>query len=600
MKVEIRSGEDVLLYDALDVEQEVREGKLSLDTPVRGGVWTGGEWKPLRSVAALAEAADSPFARFGDHMRRRSFPWVAAGTGLVLLVAGVVQSVGTLAGMLSGGAWSDVEGVVLRLALGWVPSVLNFGFWTPWTSLLTHAGLGHVLSNLPVWLYSGWRVERALGRSGFLAVVATAVCVATPTIVYLSDLPVIGSSIGAFALLGAQVGVGLRMGERIPEGQRRYYGFANLVVSLPMFALTWDNPMISHLGHFSGLVGGLAAAMVVPMPTAAKKARATMVGLANVGLAAGLGLLPVALVVALGFLPRLAGLPWEEELFEEGGMTLEMPRRMHEIEARFAGMTCWLPDANATDGVFAGAWLLRVGEAADDALLRSLWERRLGAVELVGTRDLDLPEGWTARTWRTGGDEGTHRIVEATTTRGRYLYRVGWVVDGHTWEGGPKERMFAEIVHSAALREPKDLVTARERWTKWPDDGKFTYAYAQELIAWGEAAKADELLAGLLPRTDGWEWESVRSMLALWEATPAAETRLTPEVVGRFVAEAPVQDHYVVGPGSAWLVERGGCGVVQAALPRWRQEAVDARQSAMDGLVQAEEAAATTCAAAAP
>ena len=51
-------------------------------------------------------------------------------------------------------------------------------------------------------------------------------------------------------------------------------------------------------------------------------------------------------------------------------------------------------------------------------------------------------------------------------------------------------------------------------------------------------------------------------------------------------------------PGSAWLVERGGCTVVHAALPRWRQEAVNARQSAMDGLVQAEEAAATKCAAA--
>ena len=100
--------------------------------------------------------------------------------------------------------------------VGLGPTLLAGRWWTPWMAQLTHADLLHALFNAPIIAYCGYRVEQAMAPSGALAVICAAVLGGSLLIVALDSTPVIGSSIIAYGLWGAQIVIGLRMGDAVP------------------------------------------------------------------------------------------------------------------------------------------------------------------------------------------------------------------------------------------------------------------------------------------------------------------------------------------------------------------------------------------------
>ena len=190
-------------------------------------------------------------------------------------------------------------------------------WWTPWTSQLLHADVAHLVTNLPVVAYCGYRVERALGTGGLAVVGAAAVMGGTLAVTLMSALPVVGASILAFGFWGAQIAVGFRAHEPMPGEARGFYGWGNLVLFLPLFLASLFGAGVSHAGHVGGLLGGVLAASLVGAESFVPASRVATRRTANLRLAALLAAAPMLLGPVAARLAPMLALP-EESVAEIG------------------------------------------------------------------------------------------------------------------------------------------------------------------------------------------------------------------------------------------------------------------------------------------
>lgn len=599
MRCEVRDGSESVLLDPETLEDDVRYGRVTLDQQVRvvaGGravadtsQWPPpGEWVSARAIPALADAARAPAAVLGDRFRHPPRAWMYGAFVCLLLGVYVAQ--------LAVGSPDTFD----RLALGFVPSLVDAGWWTPWTAALLHVNFVHLFLNLPILLYCGWRVERVMGAAGVLLVAAASVLGATPLVAWFSAFPVVGASVVAYGLWGAQIALGLRLGDQIPAGWRSRYGWGNLVLFLPLFLGSLGEPGVSDLGHVGGLLGGVLAAFVAPLEGAAAApgaVRRRVLAITGV-----LAVAPCLAVFVAARSPTLLGFPSKDVAMPEQGYTIVLPERLAAHEFRIGGMPAWSLAPQLELPFYAA--LLKVARDAevDAATVGAFWARRLGA-EVTPLPDAGPPvgEGWVVYRYTVGpfsGFPAGATLTQHTRVSGRYAWGVGWFVPTDRVISPGLEEWYTAIGATLVPGDPPDLVEAKVAFEHDQRSFRRRYNYALELSWAGRYADMAAVLAPFAEETDGSEWDAMRITLDAWESEHGV--RVDEPVLRRMVEETPATDLALLRPALDWFVARGDCAAAGAILAKTSGHAIpedwrDSDRERMTEEIEREKAAVAGC-----
>lgn len=587
----LRVGDEVETVDVRDLEDQIRRGQRERVARLRYAPWTGEDWLPIGALPALAEAWEAPGARLVTNIRAFRFPVAALSLCLLVIVAGLIELL-AFEGIQSDPALADLyDGLLGQMMVGAAPLFLDGRWWTPWTASLLHADALHLIGNLTLLAYCGYRVERALGAGALWMVAATAVGSSTLFITLGSELPVIGSSMIAYGLWGAQIAAGFRFGDELPPGYRRYYGWGNLFIFIPLYINGLSNPASSHLGHLGGLLGGGLCAFLLraetQSPAAAEGARTRK----NLVLAALIALLPAGLAPLGALAPTLVLGGMERQSLPELGMSLDLPGRMAGEPLRYLGMRAWVLDPNDQEPVFAGLWFANEAGADLEAASRKRWQERLGGEPLPTEAPTPIGPGWSAAAYTLQAASGQPwRIVEHSLRQGRYIWRVGYTLRADRWGPG-RERLYDDIVRTVIPGDPPALVEARDKLALLPGSDKLKVAYAEKLGLAGRIAEAEAQLDAV---TDpDWAWTVADDRLWLAVEFPGESSRDAGDYAAEMLRTAPTGYATVLVRALQHLSGAGDCAPVEA-FARDRMPEARAYFTASPGVLGQLEAA-TVC-----
>ena len=136
---EIKDAEGVTPVDIADLEEDLRQGKISGALSLRYLPWTGDEFKRLDLIPELREALDSPNACFTENLRAPVFPRASTALSLLVLLAGLLN----LWLLFRGWKINALEASLLERYGGWLtgfePVILDGKWWSPWSAQFVHA-----------------------------------------------------------------------------------------------------------------------------------------------------------------------------------------------------------------------------------------------------------------------------------------------------------------------------------------------------------------------------------------------------------------------------------------------------------------------------
>ncbi|WNG27115.1 rhomboid family intramembrane serine protease [Cystobacter fuscus] len=551
-QVELRGDDEETLLHPLELEEELRRGTVLGSAEIRYAPWTGTEFARIDTIPALARAVETPAARVATRLARKPFPWSTVLLCVLMLLAFGLQ------------AWLSQRGVDLARvgAVGFEPTLLEGFWWSAWTAPWLHVNAQHLILNLPLLIYCCFRVERVLGMTGLVLVLLGAGLGAAVLIVAFSAKSAVGSSVFVFGAWGAQLGLGLRLGEAIPRGQRAAYGWRSYILfalfSLPSFSA----PNTSVLGHVGGYLGGLAVSLWAPAQTLAPRTglalarlRALGAGLLLLALPAGLAWLLASSPTLICSLDRPAGQPRE-------GLELSICWRLANHRGTFKGLETWQVEPISGSAIFAASHLLRRPDQLDPELLQQDWERRLGG-SLTRAEVPALQEGWRAWTF-TGEGRG---VFEQARVEGVHIYRVGWYTERAM--APPRQAFYEAVMKTARLSEPAELKGRREAWSKLQDSPERTYEYAETLQETGRYEEALALFARLETHEDGYEWESTRARFRICATHPRLAACGGPWREN-WLKKAMQEDVGMRVPAIQWLAAEGQCPEAQKQAKQLR------------------------------
>lgn len=550
---------DILEVDRAWLEEEIRKGHLSPHTGVCHEPWTGDAFVAAGELPALAEVWREPNAAFTRHIFRTRMAWLALSVAVFVFVVGILQFLGFLPELLG--------------ATGLEPIVFDAQWWSPFGSQLVHGGPDHLLMNLAVLGYCGYRVERALGASGTLAVICAGVLGGALAVTLFEDLPVIGSSIVGYAVWGAQIAIGFRFGDSIPPHFRKFYGYGNLLA----FAVLWVGSLstdgISHWGHAGGLFGGVAVAMSVRTAPQHGPRSSLLV-------AAITSLVAIAIGPVLRLLPTLSLGAADRIEMPEAGVSMELPARLRPSDPErvydytILSEPAWKTGSQSDEALYCGVW--KMPESAfesGDLLLGQDFvdyvnsDYGLDAVQLPDPEPL-MP-GWTgtAVEFVDARDGRTYRIEEHHLVRGRWLTRLGFIVD----VDGPGHRraLFEDVIRSAEELELPEVADARREYERNPKGRLIRLNYANALAMSGELDGADALYAELIQDLDSNHgWDALWNRLWYWGHVPA---HFPVEGSPWFAdpVDAYPDDRTMQYSAVAWYAEHGRCSEAFALQGRF-------------------------------
>lgn len=528
--------------------------------------WTRGHFHRLQDIEALAEAFDSPDARFAAHLRTRRRTWLTATAAVIIVSVALLQTA------LASSGFPEASELLARTFGQWMvglgPTLLDGRWWTPWMAQLTHADLLHALFNVPIIAYCGYRVEQAMAPSGALAVICAAVLGGSLLIVGLDSTPVIGSSIIAYGLWGAQIVIGLRMGDAVPRAIRGRYGMGNLIFFAPLYAASLFNPEVSHLGHAGGLLGGGLAAVLLSAETMAPQRERGRRRLRVFCLSGVLALSPVLMLALAAQVPALAYAPYSQAMVSEAGVSLSLPSRFVENPVLVGGVAGWRASANNTEPIFVDLFLIEDDAATTTEWLAQWWGRQLGGVVSIEPPPDALGSGWVGHTLTVQTqDQGVVQVIEHQHQRGRWLVRAGYYLRSPASAIAGREALYQHALRTIELHDPPVLQASRERLERNPTSPSMMYNHARELHRVGRVDEADAFYDQLDRRTDGWQWDAARARLKLWLEYPdAAEFSHRRPWLLRYLDEAPGIDAAMHRRGVQWLVSHGDCETARRQL----------------------------------
>lgn len=554
-----------------DLDDDIRQGRVPPGAELRYAPWTGERFVDLQSLVELTDAFDTPNARFSAHLSRRRAPRAALVVPLFILLCGVLQLMVPLPDRAAQALMQAMNAAMT----GFEAVVLRGRWYAPWTSQLVHANLEHLISNLLVIGYSGYRVERALGARGYLTVGAAALLCGSTAVAIFGRMPVIGASVLAYGLLGAQLAIGFRFGEVIPGPHRRYYGYGNLLLFAVLVSQSAFAEGISHLGHLGGFVGGYATAMLLHPPLMWPRADQ---GRAARRSAITLGAL-LLLTALIGPLIRAVnGLGWGEEqvvLVEEANVDLRLPARLlgdprRPSHYQLQGLEAWKVSPTSESVLFCGLRTLSEDAPFAAADFAADWGRPGAELRPLPPPPTRGP-GWTsfaADIWEDG--QPRVRVIEHRLLRGRQLWRLGMRLElSGDGEPGPEAEVFERALESARVGDPPALEKARINHMSAPTaDARL--ALAQALADVGDLAQADGLYATLITDRGEAAEVAVARRVALWGAHPQDfADPADPAWFEGWMIDYPADDG-LQRNGLRWLVARGRCEVARLHLERLR------------------------------
>ncbi|MEZ4315915.1 MAG: rhomboid family intramembrane serine protease [Myxococcota bacterium] len=402
--------------------------------------------------------------------------------------------------------------------VNWLPPAMEDAqTWRLITSGLLHTDFLHILLNM-VWLgYTGWNIERALGRLNLAAIFFFSVMSGALLSMFMTpNVPSLGASGGVYGLVSASVVFGLVRQELLPERGRRLFGFALLPYLVLMFWGGLMNDTTDNWAHFGGLVCGAALAFVLDPPPFQRRAHQ------NTAIqVTGTVLCVLIMVVLAAFGPRLyplvdkdsAILSWLPPGSRQRALP---PDDMLLEEFTWAVPSGWKPGSNtAGDQAFRSppsdhrrTWAVvqidHPEPISPDTLIADWKEKlQLGNSEAVLE---DLPaepwQGMPADRVRhvravLPTRDGREVVLELVgTTRGMFgLYRVSEVeAENEAW----LRPLFARMDDRIEWREPLSLQAARRNADAVERSVKARSALALELARWGEVDEALKLQQALV------------------------------------------------------------------------------------------------------
>ena len=573
-----------------ELDEDIRQGRVGPAARLYYPPVTGEEWVALADLPDFTEALDTPNARFTWHLRRPRLPWMSTAWTLAITVLGMAWL--WLAAHRGDSLWASelYQDMFSALPVGAGSLVGDGLWWTPWTSQLLHADPFHLLWNVGMLSYCGFRVERGLGPGGYLVVAVASMAGGAALITLLGDSLVLGSSILAFGLWGGQVGIGVRTWSILPRRFRGRYGTSGFVFLFfaGLYASGFYSAGISHLGHLGGLLGGFLAALVVPGESFAPAAAVSGWFRRNVALALGLATVASLAGPLMGTEPDLAWGPWTSVEPDGSGLSVEVPWRMADQRMRVAGMPAWVLPGAVPTPVFAGLTSLTGEHVPTAEELTEWWSAKLGGVAVPLEADPELVgppgEGWRTFRWRVEhtAQVGTVELVEHQRLRGRWVVRVGYLlptVPELALPGG-REAVYQAIIATVQVGEPPDLADIRARHGRNPRSPRLRYELAHALAFAGELAEADALLAELSEGSSEEAEAAVHLRLALWEEHPELGDAGGLAWLLPHLAEAPLSDVQLHHDALSWLLSRSHCAEAEAHEAHLRRLAAEGRPRA--------------------
>lgn len=563
--------------DLSDLDERVRAGQLPATAQLRHAPWTGSSWKRLGELPELQDAFTAPGARLAQRLAHAPTSWAAIGVSLVILLFGGLQEFTEM-------GWELFLPFFENASVGFDPMAFEGRFWAPYSSQLVHGNFAvHLLGNLAVISYSGYRTERALGRDGYLAVATLSVFFGGLSVALGQRGTVIGSSVLAFGLLAAQLSIGFRFGETLPANQRRFYGFGNLLFAALILAGTLTAPNVSHAAHAGGFVGGVVAAFLWKPQFLAPKRSARVLG----PLVLGLLLLPLSLGPLLRVMPgALWG--WEPMDLPKVGATLQVPGRFiappgQGITVR--GMPAWRSAPSSDALFFCGLVELdweRVaqGDPLVGGVLEDDWGRLIDGSPREVTPPASRGPAWSAHALVFDGEEGEpdYLLIEHHRLQGVWLNRVGYLVTlNEDGASGPRNAIFERMLASVEVGEPPELAQARSAHLDNPVSERKRLELAQALYKVGDIEQADALYAMVIAQGGRLAGTAVVERLELQARFPTVHTLAETPWFQEAVLDYP-EDRRLARSAVRVLVAQERCAearLVHQGLAQARPEAVD-------------------------
>ena len=245
IEVKRRNGIQKMTYE--DFEQRIRDGEITSQTEIRFDVLTGGGFRPAGSLELFQALANPKLLAFRENLSRPGLPIVTA------ILVGVQIRIYQSSWDLGTEAWlqdrfTNSAAAILEQAETW--RLFSYG--------LLHINISHLLFNLCFLAYTGYHLERAVGRANLFLLFFGSVF--SGGLLSMSMAPgrtSLGASGGDFGLLAATVIVGWKYWDAIPASSRKYFGWAlfpYLCISI-LSGLRAEN--VDNWSHLGGLIGGM-------------------------------------------------------------------------------------------------------------------------------------------------------------------------------------------------------------------------------------------------------------------------------------------------------------------------------------------------------
>jgi rhomboid protease GluP len=261
--IELQRGGHIqrMVYD--DFELRIRNGEIPPDLMIRFEAVTGDEFVPVGQLELYQVLADPQRQDFRRKLTTSGVPLMTA------ILVGVQIRI-YLASWAPG-----IEDFLQTAFTNWAPGVLEQAqVYRLLTYGLLHISFTHLLFNLTFLAYTGYNLERALGRLNLFILYFGSVFAGGVLSMWMApERPSLGASGGDFGLIAAAVVFGWKHWDDIPTQARAKFGWAlapYLGFSL-ISGLSAEN--VDNWGHLGGLIGGAFLMTLLAPETAVERIR---------------------------------------------------------------------------------------------------------------------------------------------------------------------------------------------------------------------------------------------------------------------------------------------------------------------------------------
>ncbi len=470
MLIEVKRRGHVQRMTYEELEARIIEGDVHASTPIRFELVTGDEFRPAGELELFQALADPDAMAFRRNLTQPGLPIVTA------ILVGVQLRIYLASWAPGAESWLQQD------FTNWAPAILEQGeVWRLLSYGLLHIWFPHLLFNMLFLVYTGYHLERAVGRSNLLLVYFGSVFSGGLLSMLMSmDRPSLGASGGVFGLLAAGVVVGWKYWEGIPASARKYFGGAlawYIGYSLLSGLASEGTDNWSHLG---GLVGG-GVIMTVLEPDVFHRFRRRNRAVRLALVAALVGLAAAVYVVGPRLLPLTS--------VEDDGWTLSRPAYWKEGWT-FTGDRGWFSptlQANLSAATTVHPRPLTAAEAADKLVERVASGGRDPEVLRRESLRVDGWDAWLIELRFELSDEAQH-LTALVLARGVFEHRVALQV---LEEQADRQAPLAErVLRSVTLADPPELAEARRKAAIHPRSWEPATALGEALYRAGEPQEA--------------------------------------------------------------------------------------------------------------